>query len=448
LVDDSGKTRIVTIADAKQTVLGPLHHLLYDTISRREWVMKGEVTGNRFSGFDRVKGEVFVSGDYESATDNFNVTHSEFILEHIFKNCSSIPKSIQKLALISLTGTLEWKGVCYPQVAGQMMGNLLSFPLLCITNFLAFKYAIRRHVPLRINGDDIVFRCTPKEADRWMTVVADAGLTLSRGKTIVHEKYFSLNSTFFEGRIGRKPSMVPVIRAKCIYSPLIKGHATALSGRLRSAFSGALGYRKGFVRAHILKWHRKAVSAIGCSLNRGLGIRVYHPELAGAGLLEREVHYLQAPAGLDKPRRISTVPFEERGLEDLPRVTEGWVNVPKKWMSKELRSIYAVMWGEHCLKHAWDVGVVAGEIEMQPVKYGFAAMGHLRKYARLLRFSSRGLGRLLRCSWRRHSVVSRMLYGKWESRVKHDMIRVPSGEVAYLRPATIGRMFNSRKPID
>lgn len=448
LVDDGGKTRIVTIADAKQMILGPLHHLLYDIISRRKFILKGEATANSFSEFERVRGEVFVSGDFEAATDNFNIHHSEFILEHIFKNCSSIPESIKRLALTSLSGTLETESGLSPQVAGQMMGNLLSFPLLCITNFLAFKYAIgNRIVPLRINGDDIVFRCTPKEADRWMTVVRDAGLVPSRGKTIVNEKYFSLNSTFFEAKFTRKPSHVPVIRAKCIYSPLPNGHATALAGRLRSAFAKALGYRKGIVRTHILRWHRKAVSAIGCSLNRGLGIRVYHPELVAAGLLEREVHYLQAPRGLDIPRVTKTVPFEEQNLENLPRVTEGWVNVPSGWMSKDLRSIYSEMWGEHCLKHAWDVGVVAGEIKMQPVKYGFATMGRLNNYVRLIHLSKRGLGRLLRCSWRRHTSVARWLYGTWRGRSKPDVIRVPLGEVAHLVPASLRRMFGvSSKP--
>jgi hypothetical protein len=444
LVNDDGKTRIVSIATAKQSVLSPLHHLLYDTISRRKCFLKGEATMNSFKEFSRTEGEVFVSGDYEAATDNFNNLHSEFILEQIFRNCSSIPKQVQKLALCSLTGQLETTTGRHPQVAAQLMGNLLSFPLLCLTNYIALKMAIDRPVPLRINGDDIVFRCTLEEFETWKRVVTDAGLTLSLGKTLVHSRYFSLNSCFFEARRERKPSRVPIIRAKSIYAPLKSGHGSALKARILSAFTGGLGYRKGHVRTHILRFHHKAVSAIGCSLNRGLGVRVYHPELVKSGLLSRELHYLQAPAGVDKPRRVVLSRPSKKGeesLEELGGVTEGWVNVPTRRMGQVRAREYSRLWGEHCLAYAWRSGVGTGIDDVEPVRYGFAENHWPMWQVRLMRQSRRGLSRLCSYFTKRNPTVKRFLYGKGGTAIKPSMVRVPVEEVGHLVPVSVKEMF-------
>jgi hypothetical protein len=444
LIEDNGKVRIVTIACAAQHILGPLHHLLYDHISRRKWLLKGEATANSFSEFDRVRGEVFVSGDYEAATDNFNTHHSEFILECILRS-SNIPEPIQRLALGSLRGTLLYKGVSHPQVAGQLMGNLLSFPLLCITNYLAFKYAIPRTVPLRINGDDIVFRATPSEAEHWMQVVAEAGLTLSRGKTIVHARFFSLNSTFFQARTGRKPSLVPIVRAKAMYAPLKMGAGNVLAARLRSSSKGLIGWRKGMVRGHILRYHRKAVLQTGCSLNRALGVRVTHDALVLGRLMDHEVHYLGAPAQLDKPRRAKHMKVSPKAGDTTwynPRVvpvvpaTEGWTQIAAKIVTPVLRDRYTTEWAEHCLENAWQPGVKAGENELAPALYGFCPFGSYGEHARRLKVTRRGLGRLLGYHWRRLPYVRRWIYDTAKRRKDPDKLWVPKGCVPHLRPAT------------
>lgn len=429
VLDQDGKLRIVTISSATQAVLGPLHHLLYSCISRRKWLLKGEATANSFAEFGRVEGEVFVSGDYEAATDNFNRLHSEFILELILRS-SYIPEPIQKLALSSLSGTLKYKGVSYPQVAGQLMGNLLSFPLLCITNYLAFKYAIRRTVPLRINGDDIVFRATPGEANHWMQIVSDAGLTLSRGKTLVHPRFFSVNSCFLQARTGRKPSLVPVVRAKSIYANLQPGAGRQLAARLASSCKGMIGYRKGMVRGHILRYHRKAVSQLGCSLNRALGIRVTYDALAYGEALDQEVYYLRVPAQYDKPRRA----YLEGTRARVP-VTKGWSQVPGGVISKAMRAKYSAEWGDHCYEYAWQHGGVdGGRLIVEPPMYGYRSLGCLGAHARRLKVSIRGLGRLLRYHWRRDPRVKTWLYDRQRSKVSPDYVWVPEGGAELLRP--------------
>ncbi|QIC52830.1 MAG: RNA-dependent RNA polymerase [Apple ourmia-like virus 3] len=426
VIDDDGKHRIVTVASAKQWFLGPLHHLLYDTISTRNWLLRGEATPKSFQDFTRVDGEVFVSGDYEAATDNFNRLHSEFILELILRS-SNIPEPIQKLALSSLTATLITEsGARHQQIAGQLMGNLLSFPLLCITNYLAFKYAVPRDVPLRINGDDIVFRATQKEADNWMRVVADSGLVLSRGKTLVHERYFSLNSCFFMARrpdrksgVGRKPSMVPVLRAKSIYKPLQHGDHAAAQSRLRKACKGFTGRIKGLVRGHILRFHRKMFSSLGCSLNRALGVRVVHPALEFANLHEQEVYFLRQPVTLDKRPPVKLA-------EEAKLATEGWLAIPAKWVKDDHERRYlSGLWGEHCNHIAWEHGVGTDLDKMVSVRDEFIKFQGLTRMAKLLKKTRRGVQRMLRSTWRKDSSVKRWLVNCGQVRKVPPRVWIP-----------------------
>jgi hypothetical protein len=428
VIDDNGKHRLITIASCWQQVLSPLHHLLYNHISKYDWLLKGDATPNSFKEFTRRRGEVFVSGDYESATDNFNNPHSQFILECILRS-SSLPDDLCKLAIGSLTGTIEHDGVKYPQIAGQLMGNLLSFPLLCITNYLAFKYAIRRKVPLRINGDDIAFRASQEETARWMQTVADAGLTLSRGKTLVNERFFSLNSTFFEARGGRKPSLVPVIRAKSIYAPLAKRDPGALAARLHVSCKGYTGWRKGIVKGHILRWHAKAVRTVGCSLNRALGSLVTYPVLRQCALLEQEAYYVSLPPSLDKAPVVKSL--DPKRLS--PQAAKGWREIPKRLVSKSSRDGYHYMWARHCVCVAYtkEVNIPLETDGGDVYEFGRLRGSRLRRMARLAHNTVRGLGRLLSVAWSKGKPFRRWVHEQERVRRPRSGIWVPEGEVKY-----------------
>jgi hypothetical protein len=363
-VNVDGKARIVTVASAWQGTLQALHHLIYDHISDTDWLQRGDATANSFAEFERVRGEVFVSGDYEAATDNLNKSHSIAILQAIFKNARSIPAGVRKSAIDSLSGVLSYGGSLFPQLSAQLMGNLLSFPLLCLTNFLGFVLAFPGDWwlrPLKINGDDIVFRGTRSDADHWMMTVSQAGLTLSKGKTLVHERFFSLNSTYFEGRSKRRPTLVPVIRSKSIYSRLTQGDGVALAARLRESCRGFWPGAKRAVRAAVLRFHRRSVSGVGCSFSRGLGIRLDKGLLMSCRLLDQEVHHLKGPAGVDKPRA---------GVDRTEiHASRGWTRVPSTPLNQEYRGL----WGVHCREIAWQLGVRGRAItgNMDPPRYGY-----------------------------------------------------------------------------
>jgi hypothetical protein len=396
VVDDKGKKRVITAGAACQHALKPLHDLLYDTLSEQEWLLRGTPKNQHLKKFLIKPGEVFVSGDYEAATDNFNRRHSHAILSMVLDLAGNdISKGVKAMALDRLEpGILSYKNSECIQQSGQLMGDLLSFPLLCLTNYLAFRYAIPRDVPLLINGDDIVFRCTRAEYEVWSRCVADAGLTLSKGKTLIHRIYFSINSMFYQARY-KKASLVPVIRARMVYGALIKGDGIALEARLTGACRGFSRKGKSLIEKHTLRFHRGAVQGVPCSLSRGLDLRVDPSVICTVGLKDHESYYASQPAKCDRRPACKG--------RDSPRAVPGWVKVAGKG-TKEGEKEYR----RACVQHAWSFESCKVPVEIDADEVGCHKMVRgvgKRMLERTGNVSSRHVNRLvvasLKPGWKR-----------------------------------------------
>lgn len=267
-IPDGGKWRTVTVSDAWQAQLAPLHHLLYDILCSHRWMLRGEPDVVRIKSMLRgeetgmgKEADVFVSGDYEAATDNFVPLNSARLLSYLEYHSRYVPAEVWTAARRSVLGGEVFVGDRHgARVTGQLMGDYLSFPLLCLTNFVGFVsslgeegWRISRSGLLLINGDDILFRASRVNAERWMQGVAAAGLVLSRGKTLVHGRVASINSQFFsissrcDGKGGRRLhcQRVPVIRYKTWVKPGLGG----LAGRLERIILDAASERNKILRA-------------------------------------------------------------------------------------------------------------------------------------------------------------------------------------------------------
>lgn len=97
------------------------------------------------------------------------------------------------------------------------MGSMLSFPLLCLQNRIAFLFSGASvgidcsEFPCLINGDDILFRSGPRFSEHWMRVVSTLSLEVERTKTSVSPDYGSLNSTLCR-RYGSRYRVVATVR--------------------------------------------------------------------------------------------------------------------------------------------------------------------------------------------------------------------------------------------
>jgi hypothetical protein len=280
---DSGKVRIVTVASALQAQLLPLHLMMYDACRRKDFILVGDAAPSKFSKLNKdgslsgmifENGKVFVSGDYEAATDNFNACHSQYLVDRLAERSHRVPQNTWTELRESLVGMIrfcpsndETEDIEAAQTSGQMMGNYCSFPLLCMMNmctiFLTFgrekaiQMAERNEV--KINGDDIVFKTTREGFEQWARAVQDLGLVLSRGKTLVHERFWSINSSFFRStrRIrGNGIVYVPVIRSSCLFGPPKDPKSTPL-GHSRLLGRGMWGRLGDFVKGTQLRTRKK-----------------------------------------------------------------------------------------------------------------------------------------------------------------------------------------------
>jgi len=389
-IETGGKWRIISIPPLVDNALRPLHKAMYSRLSQFKWLLRGDAKAARFKDFTPVDGEVFVSGDYESATDNLNAELQVIIMDELLERSYTVPQGIRDHARSIYRSALDGGGVQAVQQRGQLMGQLTSFPLLCLVNYITFRYSVPRDsVPVRINGDDIVFRATPDEVSCWERNVAKGGLTLSLGKTLKHSRAFTLNSTPFwsTGKGGR---LVGFLRSSSVFpSKSVSEQVLSLNGRFYSACSGYGGRRKRVVRELFLLHNQKPIFASRRSVTRGLQLAVDEGMLRDLGLWQRELFYLEQ---VDEP----LLPVATPGLPP------GWRQVGSSWMDQSTIDEWKRRWASACVDHSWTSPVALNELSEDSL------MSRIRAGC-----SPFGLGSLIGARVRRMLGLSRVLAWKW-----------------------------------
>lgn len=216
-VNSAGKIRPLSIMHHSYEYLRPLHKTLYNYISRFPWLLRGSPTSKSFP-FQDEEGD-FVSVDFCSATDNLSVNVSEAILGTALNRSCFIPDSIKDSALASLRPTLRYGLREETLSMGQMMGSLLSFPLLCLQTFFFYLYStdqtllsgkeLRRFSRCLVNGDDLVFKSP--DAKKFFLAASSTPSVINEKKTGVSKSFFNINSTLFEYSKGVVRSL-PFVR--------------------------------------------------------------------------------------------------------------------------------------------------------------------------------------------------------------------------------------------
>jgi len=333
-VETGGKWRVVSVGDSELNILRPLHTAIYNHISQFDWLLRGEANVSSFKNFESREGEVFVSGDYESATDNLNLVVQKLILSKILRTATGVPEHIKRMARASQELDISPPGGSPVRLrTGQLMGNLLSFPLLCIVNYLAFRYyaKVGPEIPVRINGDDIVFRAAAPVARRWMDGVVGSGLTLSVGKTLVCPQYFTLNSCLFRGRRSGLPVRVPCVRSTAFGFGMPDDGVAGLTGRWHRVRKDYPCSSRGvaILESWFLKVNVRYIVASRRSLTRGLDMKFSYGAIARNNLWKREVWYLSQEKETPMPAKPA--------LLDQCRIPEGWELRRVENVTKEIR---------------------------------------------------------------------------------------------------------------
>lgn len=159
-------------------------------------------------GLNLKEGEIYLSGDYAAATDNLKSWVSECIADEISEICQLRP---EEAILFKRALTQHWMvgndGTLRRQTIGQLMGSIVSFPVLCIANAAMCRWSLelaeRKVIRLTdskmmINGDDCTMRAPFRLYRYWHDITDFCGLTESLGKTYQSEHFLEINSTRFQ----------------------------------------------------------------------------------------------------------------------------------------------------------------------------------------------------------------------------------------------------------
>jgi hypothetical protein len=203
------KVRIVTKAEWFVQLLVPIQKAWHGKMRIHPvfQLIGGASVEDALNGLMTGKGEKVVSGDYSAATDNIFLTYTAYAAEAMLSRTKFLlPEGVpeytehflRKLAIHSLThAMLDLKGSSDVRITrGQMMGHILSFPLLCIINRAASCMAIPRSRFMRINGDDVIFPATKKEYAQWKSATRAVGLEFSLGKNYYSSTLALVNSVY------------------------------------------------------------------------------------------------------------------------------------------------------------------------------------------------------------------------------------------------------------
>lgn len=231
-VEDPMKVRPVTKDNWQLGVLKPLQKAIHGHLREFDQfqLIGGPVTDDLMNIFGGKKPEeLYISGDYAAATDNLNHDASVNCLNWILDNCRSswacepitqiMARSSMRNVRIHCDPAVETEmrakfgTTDFTQTSGQLMGSLLSFPILCVINYACWAEVVARCTGfypkvsrgggwdernrVLINGDDIAFLATRKFYRKWWTAVTSVGLEPSIGKNYASKRFLMINSTAY-----------------------------------------------------------------------------------------------------------------------------------------------------------------------------------------------------------------------------------------------------------
>jgi len=229
------------------------------------------------------------SVDYSAATDNLSWTYSRKILKRILKYC---PKKLRDEAMQVLgphhlfyplgCGGYGYRGT---QQNGQLMGSILSFPILNLANLGVYLAATATHHQnggwstrdrlshVLVNGDDMVYAAPRRLWEKHIRIGAGVGLSMSVGKAYHHRTYLNINSTSvhytlgcpFGGRGGMTPKLIPFLNVG-LYFGVHKVLGKSENGK-REIFSTYEDER----RDRELRWKEIRTKPLNLKPNRKLG---------------------------------------------------------------------------------------------------------------------------------------------------------------------------------
>jgi len=278
------KVRVISKGEAlPYYTMAPLQKALHSAMRRRDCF---RLIGRPFSPCDvldcaeKAQSDYeWFSVDYSAATDGLSWKYSGAIFRYLIGN---LPKDQYDLAMRVLgphnlyyperdgkTMSKVFKGV---MKNGQLMGSILSFPILCLANLGVYLKVAQpfqrdwtdeeklRHV--LINGDDMLYAAPRFLWEEHARVSGKVGLKMSVGKAYHHKSYANVNSTSVQMDLSTRyalgksntPYQIPYLNAGLFYGEhKVQGGSEEKEGEtnLYCNVADESDLRQSFARAHM-----------------------------------------------------------------------------------------------------------------------------------------------------------------------------------------------------
>jgi len=264
--------------------------------------------------------------DYSAATDGLSARLSKSILTSLVQN---FPEELRRTFLSVLAPhTCHYPVVDgvrldpVEQANGQLMGSILSFPVLCLAN-LGLYLAVTRNDcrdPLTrsrgvlVNGDDMLYVARESHWREHVEFGRKVGLVMSPGKAYHHPTVANANSMCFHypiGVMGAKPRYIPYLNAGLYFGQgkVMGGddvsEKRSITGVINELMTGCLPSRRANVLRDYLARHRDAVKRETQVLHKG-GVFTrnlfIHESLGGLGVKPVEGFHFRVT---DEQKRVA-----------------------------------------------------------------------------------------------------------------------------------------------
>nr|UJQ92944.1 MAG: putative RNA-dependent RNA polymerase [Narnaviridae sp.] len=341
------KVRMITKPDPNAYALKPLQKAMFEALKIFPCFTPCFQPDFDLNSLLRYKeGELLLSGDYTAATDELNFNASQAVLQCLIEEFDDHP---------ILQRYIEWEGgshlVTYPkwtgltpayQECGQLMGSLLSFPILSILN--AFTICKATGQPLEevravFHGDDIAAVVENEgQYESWKSVANLVGLQLSIGKNYLSRQFVSIDSQLYLVREGHLKRQLTG-KFKLLYRT--EGEQLTCEHALRNGFS------KDLLRRYCGQELKRTIRSLDVSVAHG-GLGLETSPNRPLSLYDKGIYRVLVanknkiqPLGnglyrvLKETARMFRLPEVELPLEDEPK------QVPETTLERDVKKLIA-----------------------------------------------------------------------------------------------------------
>jgi hypothetical protein len=340
-----GKPRPLVKNHHSYLTLRPFHTFMYDRLSKQPWLLRGPPSLKRFESAGFSKGRNYLSADFSAATDNIPIEVAEQIIDTIASRSSLSIMPLLSEVRRSLRPTITMPSGEVSPTTGQLMGNLCSFPLLCLQNYIASEWVDRLagfKAPKLINGDDLVAEAPQSWVDIYRQEAPKLGFTLNEKKTS-YSTMPNINSTYFTSNFKE----IPFVRAKGLnmYDPRTIGKVI---NDIKRPFERTRHSRLPRLQNHLVYFFSRHIRKFGLTLFN-LGFRVRTDRNL---VLDRKTkHYEKYRSGHTHKLQLSplnpmglqlTQVNDEFNIHEDSEVAEAIVN--EHWNGPKFESVKESVW--------------------------------------------------------------------------------------------------------